>query len=132
MKIQLFLKISVLKKICKFRWKTPALQALRKRPQHKCFPVNVLGTPFSTEQLQWLLFKTRNSNNLWIAIQTCFSDISYAQPISDDLQFSHWETYLKKQWLTKNLFRYCIFVADLEQTPFDINNFAVLLHFWKT
>ena len=40
--------------------------------------------------------------------------------------------------LAKNLFRQSVFVTDLEQTPFllkcdlNINNLAVLLHFWKT
>ena len=111
---------------------------MKNRLQHNFFPVNFLRTPLSTEQLRWLIFKIRNSNNLWIAIQTCFSDISYAQPISDDPELSQWQTNLKMQLFTKNLFRWSIFVADLEQTSFflksdpNINNFSVLSHFWKT
>ena len=42
---------------------------IKKRLQYKCFPVNFLRIPFSTEQLQWLLFKIRNSNKLWISIK---------------------------------------------------------------
>ena len=41
-----------------------ACNFIKKRLQHKCFPVNFLRTPFSREQLQWLLFKIRNSNDL--------------------------------------------------------------------
>ena len=111
---------------------------MKNRLQQNFFPVIFLRTPLSTEQLRWLIFKIRNSNNLWIAIQTCFSDISYAQPISDDPELSQWQTNLKMQSFTKNLFRWSIFVADLEQTSFflksdpNINNFSVLSHFWKT
>ena len=78
-----------------------ACKFIKKRLQYKCFLVNFLRTPFSTEQLQWLLFKIKNSNKLWIAIQRYFSDISYAQPISDGLQLSQWETNLKMQSLPK-------------------------------
>ena len=114
-----------------------ACNFIKKILQHKCFPINFLRIPLSTEQLQWLFFKIRNGN-LWIAIQTCFNDISYAKPISDDLELSQWQTNLKMQSLAKILFRYSIFVADLEQTPIFLksdrnsNNFGVLLHFWKT
>ena len=72
------------------------------------------------------------------SIQKCFSNISYAQPISDNLQIAQWQANLKMRSLTKNLFRESIFVADLEQTPFflrsdlKIDNFAVLYHFLKT
>ena len=112
-----------------------ACNFIKKKLQDKCFPVKFLRTTFSTEQLRWLLFKIRNSNK---SVQRCFSDISYAQPISDNLQLSQWQTNLKMHSLTTNLFRQSVFVADLEQTPFflksdlNINNFAVLLHFWKT
>ena len=37
----------------------------KKRLQHKCFLVKFLRTPCSREQLQWLLFKTRNRNDLF-------------------------------------------------------------------
>ena len=78
MKIQVFLKISVLKKFANFsgkhlRWETPAMQAprpatcnfVKKRPQHMCFSVKFLRTPFSTEQIRWMLFKISNLNNLF-------------------------------------------------------------------
>ena len=79
MKIQVFLKLSALKNFATLsgkhlRWETPALAALalmpatcnfiKKRLQHKCISVKVLRTPFSTEQLRWMLFKISNSNNL--------------------------------------------------------------------
>ena len=62
------------------------------------------------------------------------SDISYTQPISDNLQLSQWQTNLKIHSLTKTLYQ-SVFITDLEQTPFflksdlNINNFDVLLHF---
>ena len=65
-----FLKISVLKNFANFSGKKPALQVLRpanflkNRLQPKYFPVKSLRTLFSTEQLWWLLFKIRSSNNL--------------------------------------------------------------------
>ena len=68
--MQSFLKVSVLKNFANFSEEKPALQAprlatfLKKRLQHKYFPVKFLRTLFSTEQLRWLLFKIRNSNNL--------------------------------------------------------------------
>ena len=71
MKIQSFLKKSVLKNFANFIGKKPALQALRpcnffkKRLKHKYSPVQFLRTLSSTEQLRWLLFKIRNSNNLF-------------------------------------------------------------------
>ena len=137
MKIQVFLKISALKssventcvagpQTCKF---------IKKSLQHKCLSVKFLRTPFSTEQLRWLLFKISNINK---SAQRCFSDTSYAQPISNNLLLSQWQTYLKMHSLTRNLFQYSFSVTDLEQTPFflksdlNINNFAILLHFWKT
>ena len=62
------------------------------------------------------------------------SDISYTQPISNNLQLSQWQTNLKIHSLTKTLYQ-SVFITDLEQTPFflksdlNINNFDVLLHF---
>ena len=62
------------------------------------------------------------------------SDISYTQPISNNLQLSPWQTNLKIHSLTKTLYQ-SVFITDLEQTPFflksdlNINNFDVLLHF---
>ena len=62
------------------------------------------------------------------------SDISFTQPISDNLQLSQWQTNLKIHSLTKTLYQ-SVFITDLEQTPFflksdlNINNFDVLLHF---
>ena len=53
---------------------------IKKRLQHKCFPVKFLRTPFSTEQHRWLLFKISNSSNSNKSVQRCFSDMSYAQP----------------------------------------------------
>ena len=75
MKILLFVKISVLKNfacIAGFE----ACNFFIKRLQLEYFPVNFLRTLFSTEQLQWLLFKIRNSNNLFKDV----SGIFYAQP----------------------------------------------------
>ena len=92
-----------------------ACNFIKKKLQHKCFPVKFLGKPFSTEQLRWLLFKIRNCNK---SVQRCFSDLSYVQPISDNLQFSQSQTNLKMHSLITNLFRQSVFVADLEQTPF--------------
>ena len=67
MEIQVFLKITGLKKLANFsgkhlRWGTPALQALRtvicnfvkKRLQRKCFFAKLLRKRFSAEQLRWL------------------------------------------------------------------------------
>ena len=62
-----------------------ACNFIKKRLQHKCFPVKFLRTLFSLEQLRWLLFKIRNSSK---SVKRCFSDISYAQPIFDNLQLS--------------------------------------------
>ena len=42
-----------------------ACNFIKKRVQQKRFPVKFLRTPFSTEQFRWLLFKIRNSNNLF-------------------------------------------------------------------
>ena len=76
MKIQVFLKLSVLKNVANFIakhlcWETPALQAVRpatwsfvkKRLQQKCFPVKFLRAPFSTEQFLWLLSKISNTES---------------------------------------------------------------------
>ena len=52
--------IYVLKNFANFSEKELALQGL----QHKYFPVKFLRALFSTEQLRWLRFKVRNSNNL--------------------------------------------------------------------
>ena len=41
---------------------------IKKRLQHRCFPVKFakfIRTPFSTVHLGWLLFKISNSNNLF-------------------------------------------------------------------
>ena len=73
MKIQVLLKTRVLKDFANFRL------------QHKRFPLTFLRTPFSTEQLWWLLFKISNSNK---SVQRCFSDISYTQLNCDNLQLS--------------------------------------------
>ena len=58
---------------------------IKKRLKHKGLPGKFLGTPFTTELNIWLLFKISNSNK---SVQRCFSDISNAQPISDNLQLS--------------------------------------------
>ena len=44
---------------------SPACKFFEKRLQHKYFPVKLLRTLFSTEHLRWLIFKIRNSNNLF-------------------------------------------------------------------
>ena len=62
----------------------------------------IFKNAFFTEQLRWLLFKISNSN---LSVQRCFSDISYAQLISDNLQLPQWQTNLKMHSLTKNLFQ---------------------------
>ena len=67
--MQLFLKINSLKIFANFSGEPQACNFIKKRIQHKCFPVKFLRTPFSTEQMRSLLFKIRNSNNL-------FQDIS--------------------------------------------------------
>ena len=64
MKMKVFLKISVLKNFANFRgkhllWET-ASNSIKTRLQYKCFPVRFLRTPFSKEQLRWLLFKISN------------------------------------------------------------------------
>ena len=50
-------------------------------------------------------------------VQRCFSDMFYAQPISDNRHLPQWQTNLKIHSLTKNLFQQNIFVTDLEPTP---------------
>ena len=62
----------------------------------------IFKNAFFTEQLRWLLFKISNSNQ---SVQRCFSDISYAQLISDNLQLPQWQTNLKMHSRTKNLFQ---------------------------
>ena len=76
---------------------------IKKWLQHNYFPVKDLKTPCSTERLWWLLFKISSSNK---SVQRCFSDISYAKPISDNQQLPQWQTNLKMHSLTKNLFWY--------------------------
>ena len=93
MKIQVFLKISVLKNVTNFsgkhlRWETTS-SFIKKRLQQKCFPVKFLRAPFSTEQLRWLLFKISNSNNLFKDISAIYlQPISYTQSISDNPKLS--------------------------------------------
>ena len=75
MKRHLFLKIRVLQSFANFSGKH-----LRCRPsglqlyglQFKCFPVKFLRASFSTEQLWWLPFKIRNSNNLFKHVSAIF------------------------------------------------------------
>ena len=133
----MFLEIYVLKNFESFTGKhlrkhPQTCIFIKKRLQHKCFPVKLLRTPFSTEQRRWLLFKINNRNK---SVKRCFSDIPYPQPISSNLQPSQWQTNLKIHSLNKNFFRQSFFVTDLRQTPFflkydlNINNFAVLLVF---
>ena len=133
----MFLEIYVLKNFESFTGKhlrkhPQTCKFIKKRLQHKCFPVKLLRTPFSTEQRRWLLFKINNRNK---SVKRCFSDIPYPQPISSNLQLSQWQTNLKIHSLNKHFFRQSFFVTDLQQTPFflkydlNINNFAVLLVF---
>ena len=99
MKIQVFLKISVLKNFANFSGFPPAFgnicvaerpatcNFIKKRLQHKCFPVKFLRAHFCTEQLLWLLFKISNIDNLF----KDFSVISLTKlqvTISDNLQLS--------------------------------------------
>ena len=76
MKIQVFLKLSVLKNVADFiakhlRWETPVQQTVRpatwnfvkKRLQQKCFPVKFLRAPFSTKQFLWLRSKISNTES---------------------------------------------------------------------
>ena len=83
MKIQMFLKISVLKNFANFSgkhllWKTryfagpQACIFIKNTLQHKRFPVIFLRTPFSTEQLRWLLFMKNNGNNMLKDVSTMF------------------------------------------------------------
>ena len=77
LKIQVFLKIRVLKNFANFcgkhlRWET-ICYFLKNRLQHKWFPVKPLRAPFPIEQLRWLLFKISKSNNL-------FKDVSAISP----------------------------------------------------
>ena len=44
----------------------------KKRFHFKCFPAEFLRAPFSTEQLWWLPFKIRNSNNLFKDVSAIF------------------------------------------------------------
>ena len=66
MKIKLFLKISVLQ-ILQISVENTCVAGpqtynfIKKKLQHKHFPVKFLRTPFSTEQLWWLLLKIKNS-----------------------------------------------------------------------
>ena len=125
MKIQVFLKTSVLKNVSNFRGKHLCCKTpqLLKGDSTQVFSFKT----FYTEQLQWLVFKIcSNSNNL-------FNDISYTQPISDKLLLSQLQTNLKMHSLTKNVVRQSVFVTNLEQIPFllkfdlNITNFAVLV-----
>ena len=126
MKMQVFLKISVLQNFPNFsrkhlRWETTC-NLIKKRLQLKYFPIKFSKAPFSTEQLQRLLFKINNRNNL-------FKD---AKSLTHNQSLTTWNSHNDK------LIRQSIFVTDLEQTPFflksdlNINNFAVLLHFLIT
>ena len=71
MKIQSFLKISLLKNFANFSGKKTCVSGpeacnfVKERPQHKDVPLKFLRTHFSTEQLGWLLFKIKNSKNLF-------------------------------------------------------------------
>ena len=103
----MFLEIYVLKNFESFTGKhlrkhPQTCKFIKKRLQHKCFPVKLLRTPFSTEQRRWLLFKINNRNK---SVKRCFSDIPYPQPISSNLQPSQWQTNLKIHSLNKHFFR---------------------------
>ena len=46
---------------------------IKKRLQHRCFPVNIvkfLRTPFSTEHLRWLLLYVSNSSKKCLNLRT--------------------------------------------------------------
>ena len=51
------------------------------------------------------------------SVQRCFSEIFYAQLISDNLPLPQRQTNLKMHSLIKNLFQWSAFVTDLEPTP---------------
>ena len=63
----MFLKISqiLLENTCVAGPQACNLQLYQKEIQHKCFPVKFSRSPFSTEQLRWLLFKISNCNNMF-------------------------------------------------------------------
>ena len=107
-----------------------ACNFIPKRLQQKCFPVKFLRTSFYTEQLRWLLFKIRNSNNLFIDVSVI--SLTHNQSLII-YNFSQSQTNLKIHSLTKSLFQYSIFVTDLEQPPFflrsGLNNLTTLLFF---
>ena len=88
----MFFKIGVLKNLANFTRKTSVLESLfkktgglkawrfiKKRLQHKCFPVNFhkfLKTPFFTEHLRWLLLKrVCEGTSLVKILQSCHFNI---------------------------------------------------------
>ena len=131
----MFLKIGVLKDFASFsgkhlHWKTPALQAFRsatwnfikKRLQHKDFPVKCLRAPFSTKQPMWLLFKQQ-----YQSVQRCFSNISYTQSTLITWNSHNDKLIRKTHWLTRFTQTAFLLKSDL-----NVNNFTVILHFLIT
>ena len=90
MKIQVFLQISVLK-ISKISVESTCVSGslacnfVKKETPTQAFSCKIVRTLSSTEQLRWPRFKRNNSNK---SVQRCFSDITYTQAISDNLQLS--------------------------------------------
>ena len=80
MKIQVFLKISVLKNFENFGGKKTCIAGrqtcnfIKKRLQHKRLLVKFLRTHFSLDQLRWLLLRYAIVTNLLESLITCNSD----------------------------------------------------------
>ena len=136
MKIQVFLKINALKNFANFsgkdlRCRPSGLQLYQKETPTQVFSVTFLRTTFCTEQLQWLLFKISNINNLF----KDFSAISRMQNQPLITCNSHND---KPIWKCIHLPKTCFDRADFERAPFflksDLNiiNFVVLLYFLIT
>ena len=95
---QMFFKIGVLKKCCKFHRKTSVLQYLfnevavlktcnviKKRLQHRCFPVIFaisLRMPFFTEHLCWLLLNKPRRPLWFIVWESDLAQVYLNYPIS--------------------------------------------------
>ena len=118
--IQVFLEIIiVLKNYADFngkqlRWKPSDLQLYYKETLTQVFSCKILRTPFSAEQLRWLLFKVRSSNK---SVQRCFTNISFAQHLVPCSSHSD-----KLIWKCIKLVWQSVFVAHLEQTPFFLKS----------
>ena len=112
-----------------------ACNFIKKRLQFKCFPVKFLRASFSTEQLWWLPFKIRNSNNLFKHVSAIFltqnQSLITCNSHNDKLIWKC--THLLKKRVSIELF--CSTFRTKSLPPFiwsKHDNFAVLFHFLKT